>query len=54
MPPPLTNIVQFTQPGQVPKAVAALTSEDQATSVILREGEHLTIQVPAKYLFFQP
>lgn len=44
--------VWFTQPGQVPKAGATLTSKDQCTSVILIQGEDLPIQVPTKYLSF--
>ena len=40
--------------GQVPKAAATLTSKDQATSVILIKLGDLPIQIPAKYLSFQP
>lgn len=39
-------------PGKIPKAAAILTSKDQATSVILRKGEGLSIQGPTEYLFF--
>lgn len=43
--------VLCAQPGQIPKAVATLTSKDQATSKILTEGEDIPMEVHTKYLF---
>ena len=44
--------VRYTQPGQLPKAAATLTSHDQAAGVILIEEEDLPIQFPMQYLSF--
>lgn len=44
--------VWYAQLHQIPKAVAILTSKDQATSIIFREAEDLPIQVPIKCLSF--
>lgn len=49
-----SQYVWFTQPGQIPKAVTTLTSKDQAASVIPVEKDDLPLQVPMKYLPFQP
>lgn len=44
----------YAQSGHIPKAAATLTPKDQTSSVILIEGEDLSIQVPIKYLSFPP
>lgn len=38
--------------GQVPKATATLTSQDQATRIILVEREDLSTDVPTEHLSF--
>lgn len=43
--------VWFTHAGHIPKAMAVLTSKEQAMSGILK-GEDLSIQVPTKHLSF--
>lgn len=43
--------MRFTQPDQIPKAMATLTLKDQAISIILTEEEALPIQVPTKYIY---
>lgn len=43
--------VRFTPPEQIPKATATLPSKDQATRIILTEGD-FPIQDPTKYLSF--
>ena len=45
--------VWYAQPGQIPKAAVMLTPTYQTTSVILT-WDDFPIQVPAKYLSFQP
>lgn len=44
--------VLYASPGHIPKAAATSTSEDQATSIILIEGDHFPVHVPIKYLSF--
>lgn len=48
------HVMICTRSGQVPKAASTLTSKDQATSVILIKWGDLPVQVPTKYLSFQP